>query len=226
MEPVVQRLCQFACRFSSDGTVLPIYWAVGSGGKEIEAIGQRNAETSEQMTVDGPVKKEWGTGTLLLPPLEYFLQEFADAPWTVVLFITDGVIGDLDAVIQKSLSVAQEIVKGKRGKCKFIIVGYGPEVDERQIETLDNMFDGTPLQDQADLWDGKMANEMSELQEIWDEVDFGISIPGNARITDGNGRELMAYLDQIPQRMEFKVPVGTQSVTVEIAGQTFVQVLQ
>lgn len=32
MEPVVRRLCRFVCDYSSDGTVLPIYWAVGHGG--------------------------------------------------------------------------------------------------------------------------------------------------------------------------------------------------
>ncbi|MFM7220268.1 MAG: hypothetical protein ACKO21_08680, partial [Nodosilinea sp.] len=81
-------------------------------------------------------------------------------------------------------------------------------------------------QDQLDLWDGKLASEMNELQEIWDEVDFGISIPGNAKITDDSGREVMSYFDRIPQRMEFRVPVGTKSVTVDIVGQTIVQPLQ
>jgi len=226
MEPVVQRLCSYACGFSSDGTVLPIYWAVGPGGKEIESLGRLDADKSEALPVDGPVKKAWGTGTLLLPPLEYFLQEYKSAPWMVLLFITDGVIGDLDAVVAKSLSIGQEIVEGTREKCKFIIVGYGPEVDEAQIERLDNMFNNTPLQDQVDLWDGKLASEMNELQEIWDEVDFGISIPGNAKITDDNGREVMSYFDRIPQRMEFRVPMGTKSVTVDIVGQTIVQPLQ
>jgi hypothetical protein len=218
MEPVVRQLCSYACTFSSDGTVLPIYWATGPGGKEIESLGRLDAAESKKMEVEGP--KAWGTGTLLLPPLEYFLAEYATSPWTILLFITDGVVGDLDAVVAKTLSVGQEINEGKRGKCKFIIVGYGPEIDEGQIDQLDNL-EGT-----LDLWDGKLAAEMDELQEIWDEVDFGISLPGNARILDPQGQLLQSYLDRIPQRMEFKIPAGTPSVTIEIAGQTIVQPLQ
>jgi hypothetical protein len=218
MEPVVKSLCKYACGFSSDGTVLPIYWATGAGGKDIESIGRLDADQSDKVSIEGP--KAWGTGTLLLPPLEFFLAEYAASPWTVLLFITDGVVGDLDAVVARTLSVTQEINEGKRGKCKFIIVGYGPEIDESQIEQLDN------LESSLDLWDGKLASEMNALQEIWDEVDFGISIPGNVRILDNQGREVVSYLDRIPQRMEFKVPAGTSSVTVEIAGQTIVQQLQ
>jgi len=218
MEPVVRRLCSYACSFSSDGTVLPVYWATGSGGKEIESLGRLDAAASEKMQVEGP--KVWGTGTLLLPPMEFFLAEYANSPWTILLFITDGVVGDLDAVVAKTLSIGQEISEGKRGKCKFIIVGYGPEIDEGQIDQLDN------LEGVIDLWDGKLAGEMNELQEIWDEVDFGISIPGSVRILDPQGQQVQSYLDRIPQRMEFKVSAGTPSVTIEIAGQTIVQPLQ
>lgn len=57
MQPVVRRLCSYACKFSSDGTVLPIYWAVGPGGKEIESMQRLNEDASENLSVNGPVKK-------------------------------------------------------------------------------------------------------------------------------------------------------------------------
>ena len=178
------------------------------------------------MVVSGPQQEKWGTGTLLLPPLEYFLSEFADAPWTVLLFITDGVMADLDAVKARAMEVGQEIVSGKRGQCKFVIVGLGEEVDEEQLEVLDDMFDGTEVGEQGvDLWDCKLADNINELQEVWDEVDFGITLPGYARIVDEQGQELQVYADAIPQRMEFNVPAETKFVTVEIAGQTIKQPL-
>ena len=226
MESVVRRLCRFICDYSGDGTVQPIYWAVGDRGEKIEPLGKLDATASETLVVEGPQQENWGTGTSLLPPLNYFLSEFADAPWSIVLFITDGTIADLDAVIVRALEVGREIVTEKRGNCKFVVVGLGEEVDEEQLKFLDNMFDGTPLEEQGvDLWDCKLANGMAELQDIWDEVDFGILLPGHARITDDRGQEVKSYSDGIPQRMEFWVREGTQFVTVEMAGQTIVQSL-
>jgi hypothetical protein len=158
--------------------------------------------------------------------LNYFLDELTDAPWLVLLFITDGVISDLDAVVARSLLIGQEILDEKRGKCKFILVGCGEEVSEEQIEKLDNMFDGTPLAGKVDLWDGKLASEMANLSEIWDEVDFGIQIPGTLKIFDDREREVLAYLDGFPQRLEFFVAEGTRSIKIDIIGQSYQQALQ
>ncbi|MGK7897571.1 MAG: hypothetical protein AB4372_29125 [Xenococcus sp. (in: cyanobacteria)] len=227
IEPVVRRLCSFICDYSGDGTVQLIYWAVGDRGKQIEIVETLNRDSSKTLKVTGPQKEKWGTGTLLLPPLEYFLAEFIAAPWTVLLFITDGIMADLDAVKAKATEVAQEMVTGKRGKCKFVIVGLGEEVDEEQLEVLDDMFDGTELGAQGvDLWDCKLAHDIKELQEVWDEVDFGITLPGYARILDPQGQELKVYADTIPQRMEFYAPAEAEFVTVEIAGETIKQPLR
>jgi len=225
MEPIVRSLCNYACDYSGDGKIVPIYWAVGAGGKEIESLGRLDSTAVKTMPVEGPSNGRWGTGTLLLPALDYFLTEFADAPWLVLLLVTDGVIGDLDGVIARSMAIAPEILDGKRGKCKFVLVGVGEEVSEDQIEKIDNMFDGTAFENKIDLWDGKFAATMSELQEIWDEVDFGIKLPGNARIFDDKGNEVASYLDEIPQRMSFFVPEGSASVRVEIAGLSIIQPL-
>jgi len=224
MQTVVQRLCSYACDFSGDGKVLPIYWATGVGGKEIESLGKLDIDAIQARAFDGP--RKWGTGTSLLPPLNHLLTQLIDVPWVVLLFITDGVISDLDAVIGRSMEIGQEILDGKRGKCKFILVGCGEEVSEDQIEKLDNMFDDTSLEGRIDLWDGKLASEMADLSEIWDEVDFGVHIPGAVRIVDDQGREVLSHPDGFPQRIEFSVFEGTRSLKIEIIGQTIEQVLQ
>jgi hypothetical protein len=87
------------------------------------------------------------------------------------------------------------------------------------------MFDGTAFENKIDLWDGKFAATMSELQEIWDEVDFGIKLPGNASIFDDKGNEVASYLDEIPQYMSFLVPEGSASARLEIAGLSIIQPL-
>lgn len=225
MEPIVRGLCGYACDFSGDGTISPIYWAIGAGGKEVESLGKLDKDTTKTMPVEGPSNNRWGTGTLLLPALDYFLTEFANAPWIVLLLITDGVIGDLDAVITRSMAIAPDILDGKLGKCKFVLVGVGEEVSEEQIDKIDNMFEGTSFEGKIDLWDGKFAATMNDLQEIWDEVDFGIKLPGNARIFDDKSNEVIAYLDEIPQLMSFAVTEGITSVRIEIAGMTIIQPL-
>jgi hypothetical protein len=88
------------------------------------------------------------------------------------------------------------------------------------------MFNGTLFEDKIDLWDGKFAAKMSELREIWDEVDFGIKLPGNAHIFDDKGNEVVSYLDEVPQCMSFSVSEGTASVRLEIAGISIIQPLQ
>jgi hypothetical protein len=220
VEPIVRRLCRHGCKYSPDGTVSVIYWAVGTGGKAIEPVGHLNDATSEIAAIEGPQDQVWGTGTELLPPLEHFLSEFQDAKLSIVLFTTDGVINDLEEVMQRSRQVAQEIVNGQRQQCKFIIVGCGSEVSLEQINKLDN------LDSEVDLWDGKIANEMRELEEIWDEVDFGVTLPGTARISTEYGEEVMTYSDGIPQRMEFFVPEGTTSLIIEMFGKTIAQTIQ
>lgn len=224
MEPVVRQLCRFVCDYTGDGTVLPIYWAVGPGGKEIESLGNLDVAKAETMAVDGP-KRPWGTGTCLLPALDFFLEQFAAAEWAIILFITDGVVEDIEAVKARALEVGHEIKAGSRSNCKFVVVGIG-QADEAQLDDLDNMFDGTDLEEDVDLWDCKLASDMAELSEIWDEVDFGISLPMSARITDSTGAVVKAYADEVPQRMEFEVPAGTKAITLEIAGQTIVQSLE
>lgn len=233
MEPVVRSLCRFACDYSGDGTILPIYWAVGAGGKEIEPMGKVSATASETLPVEGP--KHWGGNTFLLPALNYFLDEFANSKWAVVLFTTDGVFEDLEAVKNRVMEVGFEILEEKRGNCKFVMVGVthaGVSEKEKQaiketLSELDDMFDDTELEDKGiDLWDCKLAEDMEELAEIWDEVDFEINIPGSVRISDHLGNEVYSKTDQFPQRIEFTVPEGTPSVTVEIAGQTITQPLK
>ncbi|MHB9130458.1 MAG: hypothetical protein ACYDBB_05115 [Armatimonadota bacterium] len=234
--PVVRHLARYVCDFTGDGTVDLIYWAVGPGGSNTESIGRVDAAGCDTIRIDGPKKHPWGTGTRLLPALQHYTREFADAEWAILLFITDGRIEDTEDVKAHAMAVGQEIINGTRKNLKLVVVGLTHvgikpeeiEVMKEGLDELDNMFEGTELGEEhgIDLWDCKLASDMEELSEIWDEVDFGIAIDGTGRILDGAGREVMHYADSIPQRLEFKVPEGTKEVTVEIFGQTIVQPLE
>lgn len=226
MEPVVRHLSRYVCNYSGNGQVELIYWAVGAGGGAIEPMGVFGAAQAAQIPVNGPVKHAWGTGTQLLPALNHFLTRFAQAQWTVLIFITDGALEDFAAVKQRALQVGQEIVDRRRQPCKFIMIGIGA-ADEKQLEELDDMFAGTLLGEQhgIDLWDCKLASDMDALSEIWDEMDFGLTLPGSARIMDSRHHLLQHYPDGIPQKLEFLVPAAEQTVVIEIAGQMITQPL-
>ena len=235
MEPVVRSLTRFLCKSSGDGSVNVIYWAVNPGGKEIEKIGNINTELVETMGVEGPIAKTWGGGTQLLPVINYYMKEYdlhlketekKPEPWFFLLVITDGELQDLEDVKKRCLEIGQKMVAHEIGNCKFVIVGVGPEVNQEQLKSLDDMFEGTPLEGKVDLWSSKLASEMTELPEIMDEIDFGVTIPGKIRIMDDKGKEALVYADGFPQRLEFFVPAGTAYVTIEIAGQKIKQSLK
>ncbi|TGN99890.1 hypothetical protein PN36_32140 [Candidatus Thiomargarita nelsonii] len=95
MEPVVRHLSRYICDYSGDGTVSLLYWAVDTF----------NSTQSSQIPVDGPNQQVWGTGTKLLPALNYFISQFKEADWTILLFISDGVLEDFEEVKKRAMEV-------------------------------------------------------------------------------------------------------------------------
>ncbi len=213
--PVAQRVCAYLARkIDADGGTTCIYWAVGPGGSEIEVVGDLRAEEAERHVFGPPA--DFGTGTQLLPAVRYFVQRFQDAPWGFYVFITDGELHDLDAVKEYSTRLARAVAAGKRKPLKFVLIGVGPDVNESQMEELDDLDTGTPI----DLWDHKLAREMRVLQEIFAEVvDKNARVADHGRILDPSGRVLRDYSDTgLPAYLEFEMPAGAAYFTLEVAG--------
>jgi len=230
MQPVVQRLCGFLRGFAADDRVDLIYWAVGKAGGEIEPIGLIDEAAEKALKIEGPKTKNWGPGTRLAPPLRYYADAFKDAKWSMVIFVTDGKIEDLEEVKTISLELGRQLESRTRGYFKFVIVGVGKDVDEGQMEELNDLFEGKGIKDpesgeELDPWDARLASNMQSLWDVMGEVDFGITLPGSARVLDDKRAEVAAYPDEIPMKLDFEVKAGTKSVTIEIAGQTITQPL-
>jgi hypothetical protein len=214
--PVAQQICAYlARRIDADGGTTVIYWSTGENGGQIEVVGDLRAEQAEDHVFGPP--RDFGTGTQLLPAVKYFVERFKDAPWGFYVFITDGELHDLDAVKQYSTWLAKEVATGRRRPLKFVLIGLGPDANEGQMEELDDLETGTPI----DLWDHKLAKEMRVLQEIFAEVvDKNARVADNGRILDPQGRVLKNYGDTgLPAYLEFEVPVGTPFFTLEVNGQ-------
>src|SRR5579859_1047397 len=142
MTPVAQKLCTYLARnIDADGGTTCIYWAVGPGGGQIETVGDLTGDQAERHVFGPP--RDFGTGTQLLPAVKYFVERFRTAPWGFYVFVTDGELHDLDAVIAYSKRLATEVSAGRRNPLKFVLIGVGPQVNERQMEELDDLETGT-----------------------------------------------------------------------------------
>jgi hypothetical protein len=213
--PVAQKVCSYLARkIDADGGTTCIYWAVGPGGSQIEEIGDLRADEAERHVFGPP--KNFGTGTQLLPAVQYFVERFADAPWGFYVFITDGELHDLDAVKRYSVQLARDVAARRRKPLKFVLIGVGPSVNEGQMEELDDLETGTAL----DLWDHKLAAEMRVLQEIFAEVvDKNARIADNGRILDAQGHVIKDYSDTgMSAYLEFEMPAGAEYFTLEVNG--------
>ncbi|MHB1426289.1 MAG: vWA domain-containing protein [Gemmataceae bacterium] len=213
--PVAQKVCAYLARkIDADGGTTCIYWAVGPSGSQIEEIGDLRADEAERHIFGPP--KNFGTGTQLLPAVKYFVERFRDAPWGFYVFITDGELHDLDEVKRYSVQLARDIAARRRQPLKFVLIGVGPSVNEEQMEELDDLETGTPL----DLWDHKLAAEMRMLQEIFAEVvDKNARIADHGRIVDPHGRTIKDYSDTgMSAYLEFEMPAGAEYFTLEVNG--------
>jgi hypothetical protein len=213
--PVAQSICAYLARkIDADGGTTVIYWAVGENGARIEVVGDLRAEEAERHVFGPP--RDFGTGTQLLPAVRYFVERFRDAPWGFYVFITDGELHDLETVKQYSTWLAREITAGRRKPLKFVLIGVGPDVSEKQMEELDDLDTGTEI----DLWDHKLASEMRVLQEIFAEVvDSNARVADHGRILDSRGNVVRNYSDTgLPAHLEFEVPTGTAYFTLEVHG--------
>lgn len=222
VEPVARTLAAFLANFDSDGQTTAIYWACGPGGTQIEELGDMDAASAKAKVFPAP--KHFGTGTRLLPAVKYFAeQKFPDAPWSIFVFITDGIIEDLAEVQEYSLALAQEIAAGKRNFVKLVLIGIGSEVDIGQMEALDDLDYGglkDPGGEDIDLWDYKLAGEMQKLEEIFAEVvSADLILAPSAEVLDNAGNPVKpnnrnSYADGLPAILDFTVPQGTTAFTL------------
>lgn len=220
--PIAQKLCSHLARnIDADGGTTCIYWAVGSNGAEVEVVGDLSADQAEKHTFGPP--KDYGTGTQLLPAMRYFCDRFRSAPWGFYVFITDGELHDLDAVIAYSKQLAREIASGKRNPLKLVLIGVGRDVSEYQMRELDDLDTGTDI----DLWDHKIASEMRVLEQIFAEVvDRNARVADHGKILDPQGRVIRDFTGVgLPAYLEFEVPADAAYFTLEVNGSRVHQTL-
>lgn len=205
----------------ADGGTTVIYWACNDG-TAIEVCGDYTESDCNKMNVNGPQNNDFGSGTMLLPPLKYFIERFDDAERGIYIFITDGKINDLSEVKAYTKMLAENIEAGKQNFVKCILIGLGNEIDENQMIQLDNLDTGTEI----DIWDHKISKEMRNLIEIFAEVVSENQIVANsAGIYDDKGTLVMKFSDGLPAKFSFELDASSNWFELEVAGKRIKQIL-
>ncbi len=224
VEPVAKTMATYLAKFSVTGKTKIIYWACSPDGSQIEDIGEFGENDMQTLSIGGPKKQQWGRGTKLLPPVKHFIdQEFKDAKWALCIFVTDGIIEDLEDVKKYCVQFAKDISTGKRSFIKLFLLGVGEEVDASQMEELDDMFEGSGIKDpegnDIDLWDHQLASDMNKLEEVFKEVvSEKMIVAGSGRILDDTGKVVKEFPDGVPALLRFNLPSSAKSFTLEFPG--------
>jgi hypothetical protein len=215
VNPLAQRItASLAGDLDADGRTTIIYWACGDGGA-CEVFGDFTAEQCRVLNFAGPKAAGFGTRTYLLPALRFFCDRFAEAPRGIFLFITDGRLDDMGGVVAFTRELAAQIESGARKPVKCVLLGFGDEVDERQLRTLDDLNTGTGV----DVWDHKLAKRMDSLVEIYSEVacEHQIVAP-SATIYDASGQVVADFPEGLPAQVSFRMGVGSDAFELAMAG--------
>jgi len=221
IEPLARDFVGYlAGNLDADGGTTLIYWACGDGSV-IEEVGDFTEAQCKSLCLEGP-KKSFGIKTNLVPAIKYFVNRFADAKNGMYIFITDGKLDDLPEVKNLTTQIAHEISQGKRNPVKFVLIGVGDSVDEKQMEELDNLDTGTDM----DLWDHKIAKEMRALVEIFSEVvEENQIIAPTGIIVDSSGKKVKVFSDGLPAKINVSMDASSEWFELEVAGRRIRQTL-
>jgi hypothetical protein len=222
VEPIARDVIPYlAEKIDADGGTTVIHWACGSLGKKVEIVGDLTADEARKASYKGP--NEWGKGTYLLPALRYFVERFPDAKWGFYVFVTDGRIDDLQEVKDYTADLARRISCGQANPVKCVLIGVGPEVDERQMKELDDLPDAMDLD--VDIWDHKVAATMRGLRDIFAEVvDENVMVAPTGRILC-EGHMVANFSDGLPALLKFSMPLSAKSFVLDVGGQEIEQTL-
>jgi hypothetical protein len=225
VEPQVQWMLEYLASKDRNGLLRVAYWACGLTGRDVEVIGELKGVDVKQHKFPGP--KHMGNRTMLAPAMKdyvLYLQEQVKqgARCGCAVFVTDGQLHDADEVTRFSRKVAQEVARGHLPRINFILVGVGDAVDEKQMEDIcHEEYPGV-----GHLWCHRIAAEIKQVAELVAVlVDETMTVAAGGTVYDDKGRVLKIYEARLPAVLEFEIPDGCKSFTLEVNGQRYTQPL-
>ncbi len=224
VEPQMRWMLEYLATKDRDGVLRVAYWACGDG-TGIEVVGDLSGTQAQEYRFPGP--QFYGKGTVMLPVLRDYVAHIREvaqkgAQRGLAVIITDSQLHDPADIRAYSEQVAKEITAGRLPRVNFVLVGVGDQVDEEQMEEIcHEEYPGV-----GHLWCHRVADRMEEMAELVAVlVDETMTVASGGTIYDDKGNVLKRYESRLPAVLEFKVPPGCVSFTLEIAGQRFTQPL-
>lgn len=224
VEPQMRWMLEYLASKDRDGILRVAYWATGSGS-EIEVVGDLAGAQAQSYKFPGP--RFYGKGTVMLPVLRDYVAHIRKevgngARRGLAVIITDSQLHDAADITAYSTQVAKEIAAGRLPRLNFVLVGVGDQVDEEQMEEIcHEEYPGV-----GHLWCHRVADRMEEMAELVAVlVDETMTVAAGGTIYDDKGRIVKVYEARLPAVLEFTVPEGCKSFTLEVAGQRYTQPL-
>lgn len=225
VEPQVRWMLEYLASKDRNGLLRVAYWACGVSGQNVEVLGELKGSEAKSYKFPGP--KQMGAGTVLTPAIKDFVayikaEASKGARQGCAIFVTDGQIQDATAVKNYSAEVAKEISAGRLPRVNFILVGVGDAVNEEQMEDISHAeYPGI-----GHLWCHRVAHEIRKVAELVAVlVDETMTVAAGGTIYDDKGTVVQVYEGRLPAVLEFKVPEGAKSFTLEVNGQRYTQPL-
>jgi len=225
VEPQVQWMLEYLATKDRNGILRVVYWACGASGKEVQVIGDLQGADVKGYRFSGP--REMGAYTHLTPALRDYVgylkaQTAQGARRGCAVVVTDGVLHDAEEVKDFSRKLAREIATGRLPRINFILVGVGAAVNEEQMEEIcHEEYPGV-----GHLWCHRVAEEINQVAELVAIlVDETMTVAAGGTIYDDRGKVLKIYEARLPAVLEFDIPEGARSFTLEVNGQRFTQPL-
>jgi hypothetical protein len=225
VEPQVQWMLEYLATKDRNGILRVAYWACGNSGKDVEVVGDLQGVNVKSYSFPGP--NQMGSYTYLEPAMRDYMKYLKKqiplgARRGCAVFVTDGVLHDPDAVKAYSRELAREIAAGRLPRLNFILVGVGNAVDEEQMEEIcHEEYRGV-----GHLWCHRIAEEINQVAELVAVlVDETMTVAAGGTIYDDRGNAIKIYEARLPAVLEFDIPEGATSFTLEVGGRRFTQPL-
>jgi hypothetical protein len=236
VEMVARKINEILCGITKDGTTHNIYWAQGIAGDQIEEIGSISSGDASNAKFKGPQNSSlWGRSTKILPAIKYIESIYEkslkesnnnsaksnkDSPWLMGVIITDGIIEDDKEAFDFCKKLGKKLLAaGTQDRFKLVLIGVGPDVDKDQLAAFDDMFEGTDMEDEVDLWSSGSADEMQDEEDIL-AVLFGelmssdVPVADWGTVIDSNGEKIQRF-EPLPGKFRFSLPKGETSFTIQ-----------
>lgn len=225
VEPQVHWMLEYLATKDRNGILRVAYWACGPTGANVEKIGDLSGKDARSYSFPGPA--ELGGQTRLAPAVRNYIEYFKaqvpkGAKQGCAVFITDGHLHDAEEVKEITAKVAKRVAAGELPRMNFVLVGVGDQINEEQLEDICHAeYEGL-----GHPWCHRIASEISQVAELVAVlVDETMTVAGGGTIYDDKGAVLRAYEGRLPAVLEFNVPEGAKSFTLEVNGQRFTQPL-